>query len=375
MTTPAPLRLVELPSGDGSPTGRAGELLRAAQELPARSAASRHLVRWRIRATLDGRAQLARRVLRPALVALLLFSGGAVLGVTAEKLRARLHRSASALTTPGDLPVHSAPPLPVDRQAGRAGTGPSLGAGSATPSPAPVPTERDRSVRPGSRSHRSASKHRSAAARALAEATGGRPASPAPVPREEEALKERREVSPSSPLSPPAFAAQSARPIRPEGPDEQALFARALHELRGVGDARAALEALDRMDHDFPGGLFAPEAAELRTEALTMLRRNAEALKASMGTSPAALVIRGELSLSLGQLGKAAADFGMVLDQGVPPTADDVAIIERALWGRGQARARMGDRVGARRDLEEYLRRFPGGRFASAAERLLGRSR
>src|SRR5262249_11172943 len=118
---------------------------------------------------------------------------------------------------------------------------------------------------------------------------------------------------------------------------------------------------------------FAKEALVLRVEALLDLGRREAALSA---LDPLALegfprareltTIRGELRASAGRCRDALRDFSAAVATG---GADAVA--ERALYGMGACRATLGDRIGARADLERYLSSFREGRFASDARALL----
>ncbi|HVU49406.1 MAG TPA: hypothetical protein VHL80_01905, partial [Polyangia bacterium] len=74
-------------------------------------------------------------------------------------------------------------------------------------------------------------------------------------------------------------------------------------------------------------------------------------------------VIRGELA-ARASCSAAVADFDRALAASPPP-----ALAERALHGRAACLVRLGEPAAARRDLEEYLRRFPEGRFAAEARR------
>lgn len=70
---------------------------------------------------------------------------------------------------------------------------------------------------------------------------------------------------------------------------------------------------------------------------------------------------------SLGQAGRAAADFETALALGLPAALQDDAM------GRAvEARFRSGDQEGGRRTGERYLARFPNGRHAPAVHKLLG---
>jgi TolA-binding protein len=209
--------------------------------------------------------------------------------------------------------------------------------------------------------------------------------------REQSSQSESRPAFPSQPGSseksspPPPTVANPAPP-----PDEHALLKTALQRLRTAHDAASALAALDDYRVRFPNGGLAPEAAMLRAEALLQIGRKGDALaeldRLSLGQMPNSdepHVLRGELRAAVGRWREALADFDVVLrghagEKAEIGAATDMKLrerLERALWGRALARSRLGDDGGARADLQECLRRFPGGRFASEATRLLGEQR
>jgi TolA-binding protein len=168
--------------------------------------------------------------------------------------------------------------------------------------------------------------------------------------------------------------------------DEQALLTKAFRSLRSARDANAALAVLDEYVAHFPSGVLAPEAARLRTEALLLLGRKQAALaeleRDGQNAIPAVderRLLRGELRAAAGRWRAAAEDFDAVVRSSAAagPAADAKSSErwERALWGRASAGSHLGDDAGARSDLQEYLRRFPGGRFAADASRLLGERR
>jgi tetratricopeptide (TPR) repeat protein len=159
----------------------------------------------------------------------------------------------------------------------------------------------------------------------------------------------------------------------------------ALRRLRTAHDPASALAALDDYRVRFPSGGLAPEAAMLRAEALLQIGRKGDALaeldRLSLGQMPNSderYLLRGELRAAVGRWREAEGDFDVVLrDQKteIGATIKSPDRFERALWGRALTRSRLGDDVGARSDLQECLRRFPRGRFASEATRLLGGQR
>jgi hypothetical protein len=168
------------------------------------------------------------------------------------------------------------------------------------------------------------------------------------------------------------------------------LLSKALQRLRIARDPNGALALLDQHRARFPVGVLTPEASRLRTEALLLAGRKDVAL-AELDRQPAdALpgsderrVLRGELRATAGRWRAALDDFDAVVrgfsanQVGAGTTADPKSreYFERALWGRASARSHLADQAGARADLLDYLRRFPGGRFAAEAARLLGERR
>ena len=176
----------------------------------------------------------------------------------------------------------------------------------------------------------------------------------------------------------------------PPPPDEHALLKTALYRLRTAHEPVSALAALDDYRVRFPSGGLAPEVAMLRAEALLQIGRKGEALaeldQMSLGQMPNSderYVVRGELRAAVGRWREALGDFDVVLRGHTGEEAEigvvtDMKLLdrfERALWGRALVRSRLGDDAGARADLQACLRRFPHGRFASEAARLLGAHR
>jgi TolA-binding protein len=142
--------------------------------------------------------------------------------------------------------------------------------------------------------------------------------------------------------------------------------------LRQRRDADGALAALDAYDARFPRGTLRREAEGARVDALLLLGRDAEALAllrrlalAPQGRDQELRVIRGELEAGASPAA-AVDDFDRVLDEAPP-----AALAERALYGRAACLLRAGDRAAAGRDLRAYLGRFPAGRFANEARRLV----
>lgn len=202
----------------------------------------------------------------------------------------------------------------------------------------------------------------------------------APAPSAAKAARPSREppvVAPpvAEPAPEPPVAApepSGARPA-PDGPAsaasglalESELLQRALEKLRRAHDGAGALRLLDEHRARFPAGVLALEAAVARVDALLLLGRRGEALEQLARLPLSRVGRRAELQLLRAELHaerdckKARADFDAVLAASAP-----AALAERALYGRATCRLRSGDEAGARVDLQDYLSRFPHGRFA-----------
>jgi hypothetical protein len=184
--------------------------------------------------------------------------------------------------------------------------------------------------------------------------------------------------------APPFHKPAEAATATPAPADEQALLGKALQRLRIARDPVGALALLDQHTARFPSGTLAPEAARLRTEALMLVGRKDVVLADldnqadTLAGSDERRLLRGELRATAGRWRLALADFDAVVHSLAQGTADDVKTrerFERALWGRASARSQLADQAGARADLHDYLRRFPNGRFAAEARRLVNERR
>jgi TolA-binding protein len=301
---------------------RAAELLRVLQAPPPRLPPS---ARARIGARLDERATRAaapRGIHWPAVVAaaLILFAGGAVgaawgLAPARRWLVRWLDAPQSAVPTPA--PARPAALEPVAAPAPAAALAPIV-----------EPLAQEIAVPAARRGH----------------AAHAAPAHAAPAPSEDPVVAESR------------------------------LLAGALQNLRQHRDPQAALGALDEYERRFPTGALAPEAAAARIDALLALGRRGQALQRLESLSLDRLprgaelrTLRGELRAGRGELGSALDDFSAVLSMSGAPAG----VLERALYGRGSCRSRLGDVAGARADLTEVLQRFPSGPFAEPARRAL----
>ena len=236
-----------------------------------------------------------------------------------------------------------------------------------------------------------------------ADATGKAIASASPLENRQRTLRDLTAVPITLPWAPNRLATAPApiprsvpnavaRPVAaPEThaaglASEQALLTKAFRSLRSTRDANAALAVLDEYVAHFPTGALTPEAARLRTEALLLLGRKQAALAELERDDPSAILagderrlLRGELRAAVGRWRAAAEDFVAVAHSnaagGAPADAKSSERLERALWGHASACSHLGDDAGARSVLQEYLRRFPHGRFAADAAHLLGDQR
>jgi tetratricopeptide (TPR) repeat protein len=164
----------------------------------------------------------------------------------------------------------------------------------------------------------------------------------------------------------------------PKAANGQTMLGQALRSLRNDHDPLLALDTLARHAALFPHSPLASERSMLEVEALLALGRHEEALARldgmSLDNTPRSAerhVMRGELRARAQRWHEAAADF----DQALASGSGSPAWQERALWGRAIARTHTGDPAGARADLQLYLGRYPKGRFASEATRLLAATR
>jgi hypothetical protein len=202
---------------------------------------------------------------------------------------------------------------------------------------------------------------------------------PAPVARAEETHAPRLALRGATSLE--ARASLEPPPASPPSPSalaqESRLLAGAIHKLRQEHDPGQALAMLDEHRVRFAAkGALEPEANVTRIEALLRLGRHDQALGlldglalTTAGVGREMLVARAELRAEKGRRAVALNDFNLLLSADAPP---DV-VSERALYGRATCRAQMGDGTGARTDLENYLARFPTGRFANQARTLIGK--
>jgi hypothetical protein len=354
MSTPVPnpRRLSSVPESEDS-LG-VGRLFRSAarladEDLPA--------LRWRLRTSQRLRSTRPRLVLRGALAVGVVFLLGGVVGAVVGPFLAR--KAPGRMTEPAGV------------------ASPSRAGGSLTEARRPRPAQPAASPEPGA-------PFQAAVDQPARQESSRQEPTPVTVPLRQHVVRRIAATGPTGELAasdvPPGTAPPAAAPSSLAV--EQALLGRAMRALRVHHDAPTALSLLAQDAQEFPRGALASEVTILRIEALLDLGRQDEALSvldgAPLGTLPNRdehLVVRGELRAARARWRDAKQDFDDALETGVLSARNPRSrgLEERALWGRASARSRLADPEGARADLELYLRRFPGGRFAGAAASLLGK--
>jgi hypothetical protein len=180
-------------------------------------------------------------------------------------------------------------------------------------------------------------------------------------------------VAPAS-VSTSASAPDQAtvRPATPQTASDQALFGQALRKLRVESDPAAALVAVREHARAYPRSSLSGERSAIEVEALLALHRDREALARldamsldELPRSGERFVVRGELRAAARRWQEASADF----DRALTRVSGSPAWHERALWGRGVARLRSGEREAGLADVERYRDSYPRGRFANEAAR------
>jgi len=356
-----PKRFVQLPPAEDST--KAGLLFRSAIAAPDEPLPP---VTRRIRDTLGLRARPARRLLRVALAGAVIFLFGGVVGAAAwphwGKPRGTVDQR------PQSPPVEPVRKLKRDHPSMVAPAVTPAGAPAPMTEPVPAPPAEEAKLRPAAVAKRVAYRE-------------ARPVAPAPSPPPAPTAVVQPPVVQPPVFQPPVVQRSVFQPPVPvPAPDEQAYLSRALRVLRDDRNATAALAVLDEYVTCFPHRALDLEAGMLRAEALLSLGRTHEALAEldrlpmrSLPRRDGRLALRGELRAAAGRFRDAIADYDAVLARAGegPATGATGAVVERALWGRASARSHLGNDGGARNDLGQYLLRFPHGRFANEARRML----
>jgi TolA-binding protein len=249
--------------------------------------------------------------------------------------------------------IPHAAPAPAEHAKKRAPRPPAAPTSAASPAPAEAPAP---AVAPPDESAPAQ------AAAPVAPHTAVAKSASAPLPIRKLALAD-------SPPPPPR-PVERAEP--PAASEEVQALERAISLLRGKHDGPAALAALDDYVARFPSGVLVPEARVARVDALLMLGRADEALRAletlpldGHRRSTELQLIRGELRART-DCARAEADFTAVLAR-----VRTAALAERALYGRAACRSAHGNTPGAADDLRRYVERFPTGAHADWARRWL----
>jgi hypothetical protein len=194
--------------------------------------------------------------------------------------------------------------------------------------------------------------------------------SPAPLPAPATIVPPvvQPRAAPVVPVPAVAPVSPAAKPVA----SDPVLFGQALRKLRNEDDPAAALAALEQHAQAYPRSAFSGERSALEVEALLALRRDREALQKLDGMnveklprSGERLVVRGELRAAARRWLDAKEDF----DRALSRVSGSPAWHERALWGRGVARLRCGEREAGMEDIERYHDLYPKGRFAAEASR------
>ncbi|HVR00754.1 MAG TPA: hypothetical protein VMT47_01355 [Polyangia bacterium] len=366
-----PERLAARPAGGDEAEDRLGALMRAGAPPEGLGPAARARVWSRLHDAGRWTERGTERTWRPIVgvrwsvaALVLLASAGVVAGVTSRGW----WTAASRAVTPVEAPARKNKPKARVSRLGLADE-PRAGDALATAEPAALPAP----VAPSAVALAAPANERAlnllitkVAPRRRASIRAAAPTASDPVARAAQEVAPLRLVPPAVPV--PAVAPLAPSALAVEAP----LLAEALTRLRQQQDATGALVALDAYDARFPRGTLRREADGARVDALLVLGRDDDALAVlrRLTLQPRRRdqelrVIRGELAAPT-SCAAAVADFDRVLSE-----ASASALAERALHGRATCLARLGEAAAATRDLREYLRRFPGGRFAAEARRVL----
>jgi TolA-binding protein len=144
---------------------------------------------------------------------------------------------------------------------------------------------------------------------------------------------------------------------------------------RHADDPPAELEILDGYLALYPRGLLRGEVQVARVDALLREGEKAHAIDALDELHRqgfAGLPRGGELSVLRAELLAQADRCAEALPDLQESTGRAAALAERVLYARAYCLSRTGDAAGSRHGYQDYLRRFPKGRFAAQAHQALG---
>ena len=198
---------------------------------------------------------------------------------------------------------------------------------------------------------------------------------PTPAPTKSVSPLERPEAVP--PRAPHPRAETAVPAATAAGDDAEAvLYSRALQQLNVDHDTEGALASLQSYRLHHPTGLFHSEAAVAEIQAYLILGREQEALRVLDGLARSSIGVpqASELRLLRAELmGRAdrCKEAIPLLDEYRSPSVPS-ALRERALYADAFCRSQLSDLQGSRQALNEYLKEFPFGRFASKARQALG---
>ena len=194
------------------------------------------------------------------------------------------------------------------------------------------------------------------------------PSGPAPIPGASPSLQQ------DHPRHPKHGAAAHSSEVEDA---DAALYSLALSQLNIQHDPTSALRTLEAYRRQYPKGLFRAEAAVAEIRANLEQGLDGEALlllDAMYARSFDGLPEASELGLVraelLGQADRCKEVLPLLGTYLAMPSLPDQC--ERALVLRASCRAQLKDFDGSRQDLDDYLREFPEGRFASKVRHALG---
>ncbi len=187
----------------------------------------------------------------------------------------------------------------------------------------------------------------------------------------------RRPKPDAAVLPPPQVRSPSTVDPPPSSLEREARsLAEVVRTLRQDQDPTGALRALQLHRDAFPAPLLGPEtdvvqldalvAQDDRPAALELLQRLDPSQRRELPRRYELLALWADLLAEDARCNRAGPLYAQLLEEARAP-----ALQERALWGQAHCLGRQGEVAATRASLEEYLRRFPQGKFAAAARRQL----